>query len=92
MGVSHLREIVSDLTTSGRSSETPAAVIRWGTYDGQQTVTGRLGTIAREAENAGMRAPAVIIVGEVVRLREQLQWFERRLDNTNKEVSLAWAC
>lgn len=92
MGVSHLREIVSDLTASGRSSETPAAVIRWGTYDGQQTVTGTLGTIANKAERARMRAPAVIIVGEVVRLREQLQWFERRLDNSNEEMSLAWAC
>ena len=91
MGVSHLVEIVSELMASGRSSGTPAAVIRWGTYDGQRTVTGTLGTIANDTQRAGMKAPAVIIVGEVVRLREQLKWFERRLDNTNKEVSLAWA-
>ena len=92
MGISHLREIVSDLTTSGRSVETPVAVIRWGTYEGQQTVTGTLSTIANEVERAGLKAPAVIIVGEVVRLREQLQWFEQRLENESKELSLAWAC
>ncbi|MGH9967139.1 MAG: uroporphyrinogen-III C-methyltransferase [Pyrinomonadaceae bacterium] len=90
MGVSHLSEIVNDLTASGRSPETPAAVIRWGTYDGQQTVTGTLRTIATKADRAGMRAPAVIIVGEVVKLREHLKWFERSLE-TNEELALALA-
>jgi uroporphyrin-III C-methyltransferase len=79
MGAAHLRQIAEDLITAGRASETPSAVIRWGTYDGQQTVTGTLLTIADEAERAGMRAPSVIIVGEVVRLRERLKWFERSL-------------
>jgi siroheme synthase len=51
-------------------------VIRWGTYEGQQTICGTLETITDEAERAEMRAPAVIVVGEVVRLRERLQWFE----------------
>ena len=92
MGVSHLREIVRDLVISGHSLETPAAVIRWGTYEGQQTVTATLETIANEAERVGMRAPAVIVIGEVVRLREHLQWFEQRLENTDKEMSLTWAC
>ena len=95
MGVAHLREIASDLTASGRSPETPAAVIRWGTYDGQQTVTGTLSSIALEAERAGMRAPAVIIVGEVVRLRERLNWFEQSLKGVNNEeleAAFAVAC
>ena len=95
MGLSHLREIAHDLTTAGRSAETPVAVVRWGTYDGQQTVTGTLGTIAVEAERAGMRAPAVIIVGEVVRLRERLKWFEESVEGVNAEeleAALAVAC
>jgi uroporphyrin-III C-methyltransferase len=89
MGVTHLREIANDLMNSGRSAETPVAVIRWGTYNGQQTVTGTLDTIAEEAECAGMRAPAVIIVGEVVRLRERLNWFEQNLGVVDEEELMA---
>jgi uroporphyrin-III C-methyltransferase len=85
MGAAHLREIAHDLKNAGRSPETPVAVIRWGTYDSQQTVTGTLETIAVAAERAGMRAPAVIIVGEVVRLRESLNWFERSLAGIHEE-------
>lgn len=76
MGMAHLREIATDLIAGGRGGETPVAVIRWGTYDAQQTVTGSLRTIADEAERAGMRSPAVIVIGEVVTLRERLKWFE----------------
>ena len=76
MGVKHLREIARDLIAAGRSRETPAAVIRWGSYEGQQTVCGTLDSIAEAAEQAEMRAPAVIVIGEVVKLRERLQWFE----------------
>ena len=78
MGISHLREIAEELIAGGRSAETPAAVIRWGSYEAQQTVTGTLQTIADESERAGLRAPAVIVVGEVVKLRERLKWFEAR--------------
>jgi uroporphyrin-III C-methyltransferase len=95
MGVANLHEIADALVNSGRSTETPAAVIRWGTYNGQQTVTGTLGTIAEEAERAGMRAPAVVIVGDVVRLRERLKWFEQNLelfDEDKLEAALAVAC
>jgi uroporphyrin-III C-methyltransferase len=93
MGVSHLREIAEELMNSGRAVDTPAAVIRWGTYNGQETVTGTLGTIADEAERAGMRAPAVIIIGEVVRLRERLNWFEENLGVVDElEATLAVAC
>jgi uroporphyrin-III C-methyltransferase len=93
MGMAHLREIASELVTSGRTLETPAAVIRWGTYIGQETVTGTLETIADAAERAGMRAPAVIIIGEVVRLRERLNWFEQNLDKEEEiETGFAVAC
>jgi uroporphyrin-III C-methyltransferase len=76
MGVKHLRQIAGDLVAAGRSRETPVAVIRWGSYEGQQTVCGTLDSIAGLAEQAEMRAPAVIVIGEVVKLRERLQWFE----------------
>lgn len=79
MGVAHLREIAAKLIASGRNPRTPAAVIRWGTYNSQQTVTGDLDSIADQADQADIRAPAVIVIGEVVRLRERLNWFERDL-------------
>jgi siroheme synthase len=88
MGVAHLREIARDLMEAGRAPETPAAVIRWGTYEGQQSVLGTLSTIADEAERSRLRAPAVIIVGEVVRLRERLEWFETRLESASDAVEL----
>jgi uroporphyrin-III C-methyltransferase len=76
MGVTHLRQIASDLIAAGRSGDTPTAVIRWGTYDAQQTIVGTLSTIADQAKSLGMRSPAVIVVGEVVTMRERLNWFE----------------
>ena len=92
MGVTHLREIVADLIVGGRSSKTPAAVIRWGTYEGQLTVTGTLKTIAEDAENAGMRPPAVIVIGEVVKLRDRLKWFEENTTSLWESHSLFESC
>jgi uroporphyrin-III C-methyltransferase len=88
MGVSRLREISRRLIDAGRSPNTPVAVIRWGTYEGQQTVVGTLTSIADEAERARIRAPAVIVVGEVVRLRERLNWFETNIAGTEDEVDV----
>ncbi len=76
MGVKNLDTIARELTLAGRSPETPAATIQWGTTPQQRTVTGTLATIAREVELAGLEAPAVTVVGEVVRLRDQLRWFD----------------
>lgn len=76
MGVKHLRKIAANLIESGRPFDLPVAIIRWGTYGGQQTIIGTLETIADEVESEKLRAPAVIVVGEVVRLREKLNWFE----------------
>ena len=76
MGVTHLSEIAGDLIAAGRSGDTPAAVIRWGTYEAQQTITGTLSTISDQAKRFGIRPPAVIVVGEVVKMRERLSWFE----------------
>jgi uroporphyrinogen III methyltransferase / synthase len=74
MGVGRLSEIVEQLTRHGRSPATPAAVVRWGTRADQKVVTGTLADLVEKSR--GMRPPALIVVGEVVRLRETLRWFE----------------
>lgn len=76
MGVKNLPMIVENLIKAGRSPETPAALVRWGTTAKQKTVTGNLSNIREVAEKAGITAPAIIVVGEVVQLREELAWFE----------------
>jgi uroporphyrinogen III methyltransferase/synthase len=77
MGVKNLDVISRELMAAGRAPETPAATIQWGTTPQQRTVIGTLATIAAEVERAGLEAPAVTVVGEVVRLRERLRWFDR---------------
>jgi uroporphyrinogen III methyltransferase/synthase len=74
MGTSRLSQIVGRLVEEGRTPETPVAVIEWGTWPGQRTVTGTLQDIRERAQ--GIRRPAVIVVGEVVRLRNHLAWFK----------------
>ncbi len=74
MGVGQLPEIVGKLMRHGRSPSTPAAVIRWGTRAEQEVVTGTLADLADKCR--GMKPPALIVVGEVVALREKLRWFE----------------
>jgi uroporphyrinogen III methyltransferase/synthase len=74
MGVGQLPEIVTKLVSNGRSPETPAAAIRWGTRAEQEVVTATLATLAERCQ--GMKPPALIVVGEVVALREKLRWFE----------------
>jgi uroporphyrinogen III methyltransferase/synthase len=80
MGVSHIRAIAEKLIERGRAPETPAAVVQWGTRPTQRTVVGTLATIADEIERRRIHPPAVLIVGEVVRLREKLDWYERERD------------
>jgi uroporphyrinogen III methyltransferase/synthase len=61
----------------GRSGDTPAVAVRWGTRPDQETVAGTLATIADRIEQADLKPPATVIVGEVVALREKIDWFER---------------
>lgn len=77
MGVKNLPQIVERLTAHGVPPERPVALVRWGTTARQQTVTGTLADIVARVRAAGLKAPAITVVGEVVRLRERLQWFER---------------
>lgn len=76
MGVEALAEIASRLQEHGRSPETPIALVQWGTWPAQRVVEGTLRTIVEEAERAGLTPPAVCIVGDVVRLRSRLRWYD----------------
>lgn len=78
MGVKNLPEICRKLISHGRSPETPVAVIRWGTTPDQTTVVGSLETIVEKVRQAQLKPPAITVIGEVVQLREELNWFERR--------------
>jgi uroporphyrinogen III methyltransferase/synthase len=76
MGVRALSAIVAELLAHGRASDTPVALVRWGTTSAQETVTGTLTDIVDRARAAELTPPVVIVIGEVVRLRERLRWFE----------------
>ena len=78
MGVRTLPDVVRELLAGGRDADTPAAVIERGTYPGQRVVTGTLSTIAERAREANVVAPAITILGEVVRLRDEIEWLDRR--------------
>jgi uroporphyrinogen III methyltransferase/synthase len=78
MGVKNLPEICNSLIAHGRASDTPVAVIRWGTTPEQRTVTGTLRDIADRVAEAKLKPPAITVVGDVVRLRDELNWFEQR--------------
>lgn len=78
MGVKNLPHIVAQLLENGKSAETPVAVIRWGTCAEQRTVTGTLADITERVHAARITPPAITVVGDVVALREKLNWFERR--------------
>lgn len=78
MGVKNLPYITRQLIESGKPSDTPVALVRWGTTPGQATVTGTLDTIVERVKAAGLTSPSIIIVGDVVKLREKMKWFENR--------------
>ena len=78
MGVKNLRNISKSLIENGKASDTPAALVRWGTTARQVSLTGTLSEIPFEAERMGIGAPAVLVVGSVVSLHDKLAWFERK--------------
>ena len=78
MGMKNLPSIVRQLLSEGRLPDTPAAAIRWGSKADQQTIVGTLIDIVAKTEAAHLEPPTVIVVGEVVRLRGQLNWFETK--------------
>jgi uroporphyrinogen III methyltransferase/synthase len=78
MGVKNLPNIVNRLKENGMNTDTPAALVRWGTTTRQQAVTGTLETITENVRAAGLKAPCIIVVGNVISLREKMKWFENR--------------
>jgi uroporphyrinogen III methyltransferase/synthase len=78
MGVKKLPEITASLIAGGMSPDTPAAAVAWGSYPRQQTIVGTLATLADRAKAAGMSAPAITIIGDVVGVRDDIAWFDKR--------------
>lgn len=85
MGLHNLPTIVTKLLAHGRSPHTPVAVVRQGTTERQEVVTGTLVDIIERSHK--VRAPALIVVGEVVRLRSSLDWFAPTTVNNNDEAA-----
>jgi uroporphyrinogen III methyltransferase/synthase len=78
MTTRQLRQNMARLMAHGVSADTPVAVIRWGTLAEQETLVGTAGTIAQLAQERGLQPPALAVVGDVVRLRERLNWYEKK--------------
>ena len=78
MGMANIGEIAARLVEHGRPASTPVAVIENGTRPAQRTVVGELANIAARVKETGVGAPAVIVVGEVVTMRQTLRWFDCR--------------
>ncbi|MBU1625766.1 uroporphyrinogen-III C-methyltransferase [bacterium] len=78
MGMTKLSEIVDNLINNGRPIDTPCALIRNGTYPEQKTLIGTLGNIVELSINENFKPPVVIIVGQVVGLRDKMNWFESK--------------
>jgi uroporphyrinogen III methyltransferase / synthase len=76
MGVESLDQIAARLIEHGRSAETPVALVAWGTWPAQRTLVSTLGSVVEDARRDGFKPPAVTVVGEVVRLRDTLRWFD----------------
>ncbi len=78
MGMHKLGENCAAMIRHGRSPATPAAAIQWGTYPRQRVVSGTLASLPGLAAAAGLGAPAITVIGEVVRYRERIRWFDNR--------------
>ena len=76
MGFANLPALCERLVAHGLDAATPAAIVQRGTTPGQAVVTGTVGDLPERAREAGLRPPTLIVVGEVVRLRDRLAWFE----------------
>ncbi|OGW37360.1 MAG: uroporphyrinogen-III C-methyltransferase [Nitrospirae bacterium RBG_13_39_12] len=79
MAVKNINLITQKLIKNGRSPDTPVAIIRWGTRPDQSTTVGTLKNIGRIIKERDIKPPAVMVVGEVVKLRESLKWYEKKL-------------
>lgn len=78
MGVGNLPFICENLIAHGKSSSTPVILIQWGTFGRQKTLQGTLGDISAKVAEAKFTNPAIILVGDVISLREKISWFEKK--------------
>jgi len=76
MGMGRLREIMTQLQAGGMAPDTPAAVVQWASLGRQRSVTAKVAELADAVESAGLKAPAIIFVGEVVTHQQAVDWFE----------------
>lgn len=84
MGVANLGKICNRLLEAGLSPYTPVAIVQNGTMDSQKTITGNLWNIEKKAKDERIAPPAMIVIGDVVSLREELAWFETRQEERNR--------
>ena len=85
MGVERIGEIVERLLAAGRGSDTPAAAIQWGSTEQQRVVRATLPTIAYAIGLARLEAPAVIVIGDVAALHDQLAWFQSSTADVDRD-------
>ncbi len=78
MGWAALQSILETLRREGMAPDTPVALVQWGTWQKQRTVTGSLADGVERAQAAGLTPPVVAVIGPVVNLREELRWFDRQ--------------
>jgi uroporphyrinogen III methyltransferase/synthase len=78
MGVKSLPRIVNALIAGGMLPDTPAASVQWGTHARQRTVTATVATLADAVSREGLAAPVITIIGDVVSLRNEIAWFDKR--------------
>ncbi|MFH2204985.1 MAG: uroporphyrinogen-III C-methyltransferase [Elusimicrobiota bacterium] len=78
MGIGEMEAIVDQLLTGGMPPETPAAVIERGTFPSQRVVQAELAELPKKTRAAGLRPPAIIVIGDVVSLQSELEWYEKR--------------
>lgn len=88
MGIKALPHICAQLTEAGRGADTPVALVRWGTTPSQEVLVSNLGKVVAEVERTNFQAPAIIVVGNVVGLREEIKWFERNRPLLGKKVAV----
>jgi uroporphyrinogen III methyltransferase / synthase len=78
MGIKNLDSITKNLMENGRDPKTPVAVVRWASSSKQQSLVGTLDTIAGKVKEEKLKPPAIVVVGDVVGLRDKLNWFEKK--------------
>jgi len=78
MGMKNLPEIAARLTAAGMSGDTPAALVHWGTTDRQRSLVSSLASLPEAAIREGFTNPSIIVVGNVVKLKDKLNWFEKK--------------